>query len=75
MDSPTFSAGRLDRETLGIFADALADPCLLLDRRSIVVHRNGAAASQFSGAVVGQPIAFSLRHPVLLAAIEASTLR
>jgi two-component system phosphate regulon sensor histidine kinase PhoR len=67
-----FGADGLDETSLRVFADALADPCLLLDRRSVVVHRNAAAASQFADAVVGRPIAFSLRHPALLAAIEAA---
>jgi len=62
----------MDDKTLRVFADALADPCLILDRRSIVVHRNGAAAAEFPGATPGQPIAFSLRHPALLAAIESA---
>lgn len=52
------------------FADALADPCLILDRRSVIVHRNRAAERQFAAAVTGDPIAFSLRNPTLLAAIE-----
>jgi two-component system phosphate regulon sensor histidine kinase PhoR len=72
MAGRNFSAGGLDGSTIGVFADALADPCLILDRRSIVVHRNAAAASHFAGAVIGQPIAFSLRNPALLAAIDAA---
>ena len=68
----TFAAGTLDEDSLRIFAAALADPCLILDRRSIVVYRNGAAASQFAGAAVGNPIAFSLRNPAFLAAVEAA---
>jgi len=67
-----FAAGDLDDETIEIFADALADPCLILDRRSIIVHRNAAAASQFPTATIGNPIAFSLRYPALLAAIDAA---
>ena len=30
-------------DILGGFADALPDPCFLLDRRSLVIHRNAAA--------------------------------
>lgn len=67
-----FPAGRLDSTTIGIFADALADPCLILDRRSLVVHRNQAAAEQFPGVLIGRPIAFALRHPALLSAVEAA---
>lgn len=50
--------------------DALPDPCFLLDRRAMIVHRNPAAALQFPGAGVGNPIAFSIRNPELLAAID-----
>jgi two-component system, OmpR family, phosphate regulon sensor histidine kinase PhoR len=67
-----FPAGRLDDQSLQIFADALADPCLILDRRSLIVHRNAAAAGQFPAAITGNPIAFSLRNPALLAAIDAA---
>jgi two-component system, OmpR family, phosphate regulon sensor histidine kinase PhoR len=67
-----FSAGRLDSATIGIFADALGDPCLILDRRSLVVHRNAAAAEQFPGVLVGRPLAFALRHPALLSAVDAA---
>ncbi|MDR3476334.1 MAG: ATP-binding protein [Devosia sp.] len=70
--SHAFPAGRLDDRSLQIFADALADPCLILDRRSVIVHRNAAAASQFPAAATGNPIAFSLRNPALLAAIDAA---
>jgi two-component system phosphate regulon sensor histidine kinase PhoR len=62
----------LDNRTIGIFADALADPCLILDRRSLVLHRNAAVAEQFPTLAVGRPIALSLRHPALLSAIDAS---
>ena len=72
MTGERFPAGRLDSTTIGIFADALADPCLILDRRSLVVHRNQAAAEQFPGVLVGRPLAFVLRHPSLLSAVEAA---
>ena len=67
-----FAAGDLDDTTVEIFANALADPCFILDRRSVIVHRNAEAEGQFASAVVGNPIAFSLRFPPLLAAIEAA---
>ena len=67
-----FAAGPLDEHTVQIFADALADPCLVLDRRSLVVYRNAAAAMQFASVSVGNPIAFSLRNPALLTAIDAA---
>ncbi|HVW93671.1 MAG TPA: ATP-binding protein [Devosia sp.] len=62
----------LDDRTIRVFADALADPCLVLDRRALVLHRNAAAAAQFPGAVAGQPIAFSIRYPALISAIDAA---
>jgi two-component system phosphate regulon sensor histidine kinase PhoR len=66
------SAGRLDEDTVRSFADALADPCLILDRRSLVAYRNDAAAVQFASVAVGNPIAFALRNPALLTAIDAA---
>ena len=52
------------------FADALADPCLVLDRRSVVVHANAAAHRQFPAVSSGNPITFSLRNPELVQAID-----
>lgn len=65
---------KLDRraDILGGFADALPDPCLLLDRRSVVIHRNPVAAAEFPGIILGQPLNFSLRNPTLLNAVEAA---
>jgi two-component system phosphate regulon sensor histidine kinase PhoR len=61
------------RETaMRAFADALPDPCLILDRRSVVTYVNRAAAHEFSSTRAGDPIAFSLRHPALLSAIESA---
>ena len=54
------------------FADALTDPCLILDRRSILIHANGAAARKFATIVVGNPITFSLRNPDLVQAIDGA---
>lgn len=62
---------RLDDPTVRFFADALPDPCIVLDRRSLVVHRNLLAAQHFPGVTVGDPLAFSLRFPALLTAIDA----
>ena len=61
-----------DDAELRLFADALPDPCLLLDARSVVVHRNPPAATQFPGVVLGNPLALSLRAPALLGAIDAA---
>lgn len=54
------------------FADALPDPCIVIDRRSIIVHVNAPTRQQFPGVVNGSPIAYSLRFPALLAGIEAA---
>jgi len=52
------------------FADALADPCLVLDRRTVVQHANAPALSQFPAVANGNPITFSLRNPLLVDAID-----
>ncbi len=59
-------------EILGGFADALADPCLLLDRRSVVLHRNAAAAREFPAVGEGNLLTLALRNPPLLNAIDAA---
>ncbi|HEY0919507.1 ATP-binding protein [Devosia sp.] len=64
--------GPLDDRTLGRFADALPDPCIVLDRRAAVLHCNALAAQHFPGVSTGVPLAFSLRAPTLLAAIDAA---
>jgi len=56
------------------FADALPDPSIVIDRRSVVVHVNPHAVRHFPGVASGSPIAYSLRSPPLLAAIEAARL-
>ena len=63
---------RLDDGTMYRFADALPDPCIVPDGRSIVVSRNALAAQHFPGVTTGSPLAFSLRSPALLAAIDAA---
>lgn len=64
------SAQHFDASSLHLFAEALPDPCLILDRRSVLTYRNAAAMQHFSGLVVGNPIAISLRAPSVLNAIE-----
>ena len=59
-------------DSLGDFADALPDPCLLLDRRSVVIHRNPAAEREFPGIAEGALLNLSLRNPPLLTAVEAA---
>ncbi len=63
------AAQRLD--LLGGFADALSDPCLILDRRSVVEHVNPAAAREFPAVGQGNVLTLALRSPALLNAIEA----
>jgi two-component system phosphate regulon sensor histidine kinase PhoR len=61
-----------DDQWIAAFADALTDPCLLLDRRSIVVHANGAAERKFPNLSSGNPITFYLRYPDLVQAIDGA---
>ena len=56
------------------FADALPDPCVLLDRRLVVVHRNGAAKAEFPALAAGSLLTVALRNPTLLDAIDAARL-
>jgi two-component system, OmpR family, phosphate regulon sensor histidine kinase PhoR len=53
------------------FADALPDPCVVVDRRTVVVHRNSKAASEFPGLESGSLLTRALRNPTLLNALEA----
>ena len=62
--------GREER-LVAAFAEALTDPCLVLDRRAVVVHTNAAASRQFPNVVPGNPVTLSLRNPELVQAIEA----
>jgi two-component system phosphate regulon sensor histidine kinase PhoR len=57
-------------DAVRLFADALPEPCIVLDRRSIVVHLNAAARQQFPAVVLASPLAFTLRVPTLLGAID-----
>lgn len=57
--------------TVAGFADALMDPCLVLDRRSIVRHCNPSALRRFPNIPLGNPITFALRNPDLVQALEA----
>ena len=52
------------------FADALADPCLVLDRRGAALHANGPAQRQFPALGGGQPVTLLLRNPELVRAID-----
>ncbi|MGJ8527771.1 sensor histidine kinase [Maritalea sp.] len=52
------------------FADTVSDPCVIVDRRAILRYRNNAAAGEFPASTVGDPLAFSLRNPALLNAVD-----
>ncbi|HEY8595094.1 MAG TPA: ATP-binding protein [Devosiaceae bacterium] len=61
---------RLDDESVRRFADLLAEPCLVLNRRGLVVHKNPPAIRQFPSSIVGSPIALSIRNPSLTEAMD-----
>ena len=69
VEAPRPAAAAAD-DAVFAFADALADPCLVLDRRSVVLHANAAARRQFPSVSNGNPITFSLRNPELVGAID-----
>ncbi|MEO6012635.1 MAG: ATP-binding protein [Devosia sp.] len=69
MAEPISPQQRLD--LLAGLADALPDPCFLLDRRLVVLHRNPPAAADFPTVAEGSLLTHSLRNPTLLGAIEA----
>ena len=52
-----------------LFADALPDPCFVLDRRGIVRYANERAVAAFS-IRAGEALAFRLRTPDLIAAFD-----
>ncbi|WDR02290.1 ATP-binding protein [Devosia algicola] len=67
---PVTTTGSMTTMTVDRFVDVLLDPCLVLDRRAIVRHRNAAAQHRFPNIAVGNPITFALRNPELVRAIE-----
>jgi two-component system phosphate regulon sensor histidine kinase PhoR len=54
------------------FADALVDPCFVLDRKSLVLHANAAARRLYPVIQQGKPITFSLRNPQLVDAVDGA---
>ena len=56
--------------SVAIFVEALTDPCLVLDRRGVVLHANRAARLQFPAVTSGNPLTFSMRNPELVQAID-----
>jgi two-component system phosphate regulon sensor histidine kinase PhoR len=71
----TSSANRPIPEETGLapdvarFADTLAEPCIVVNERAIVVYTNPAAALRFPRARSGDPLAFTLRNPELVEAV------
>jgi two-component system phosphate regulon sensor histidine kinase PhoR len=66
--APASSAQSLE-PGLGLIAEALPDPCFILDRRGIVRYANRRAAAPFPIGV-GDALTFRLRVPDLLAAFD-----
>ncbi len=67
---PADQVGSPDQRTTAAFADALGDPCLVIDRRAAVVYRNAAAAAQYPGLQQGRVLTMVLRNPELVSAVE-----
>jgi two-component system phosphate regulon sensor histidine kinase PhoR len=63
------SSARLE-PGLKLFAEALPDPCFILDRRGVVAYANRHATSYFA-IRIGDALTFRLRVPDLLAAFDA----
>ncbi|MEQ1769376.1 MAG: ATP-binding protein [Devosia sp.] len=55
---------------LSALAALLPDPFLLLDRRSVVLYRNTAAAKDFPTATEGTLLTLALRNPAIVTALE-----
>ncbi len=60
-----------DKSAISAFAEALADPCFVLDRRSTVLFSNAAATRQYPNLLVGRVMTLVLRNPELVATIDA----
>ncbi|WIY53275.1 ATP-binding protein [Devosia sp. YIM 151766] len=54
------------------FAEALADPCFVLDRRGTVLYRNAPGAQQYPNLQPGRVMTLVLRNPELIAAVEGA---
>ena len=55
---------------ISAFAEALADPCFVLDRRGAVLYANAPAMRQYPNLQQGRVMTLVLRNPELVAAIE-----
>ncbi|MGP1394096.1 MAG: ATP-binding protein [Inquilinaceae bacterium] len=51
--------------------DALHDPLLVLNRRRVVTRANSAATALFDARIEGRDLAATVRHPDVLAAVDA----
>ncbi len=58
---------------LSSIVEGISDPLLLLDRNRKVIQANGAAAELLGENIIGEDIAFHLRHPDALKAVEKAT--
>jgi Signal transduction histidine kinase len=61
-----------DEGAISAFAEALADPCFVLDRRGTVLYTNAPGAQQFPSLQPGRVMTLVLRNPELIAAIEGA---
>ncbi|WP_158541663.1 ATP-binding protein [Pelagibacterium lacus] len=52
------------------FAAVLTEPCLIVNDRAVLIHANPAALAKFPRARAGDPLAFTLRDPDLVAALD-----
>ncbi|KKB08134.1 hypothetical protein VE26_16360 [Devosia chinhatensis] len=60
-------------QSVAAFAEALADPCFVLDRRGTVLYGNAPGARQYPGLLPGRVMTLVLRNPDLVAAIETAS--
>lgn len=68
--STTRARRDLDARSANLIA-ALPDPCIVVNRRSVVVMHNAQAAAVLSGLRVGDPLAFVLRVPAVTEALRS----
>lgn len=61
--------GALDANVMR-FADTLAEPCIVVNERAVMVYTNPAATQRFPRARIGDPLAFTLRNPELVEAVD-----
>lgn len=59
-------------ETMMAFAEALGDPCMVIDRRGSVIYRNQAALRHYPNIPPGKVLTLGMRHPELISAIDGA---